>query len=524
MRLNVVAAASLILSFTVACGKKKEEHTVIAPLSVEGYESLRDVRDAPQPAAATAAAVVKIGLANGSSATGFFISADGLMVTNNHVIGSETCVRAGCYVTLSFEYQRGGAYKDVDVFAEPVAVNSTLDVNLIQIKSLDDKGAAAGALATPAFLTWRKAAAKDLVGEKIYIVGHPLGALKKWSAGTVYAYSHDWIYSDAFTMPGDSGSPLVDQNGQVVGINHRGGDSREDLDAKGYESREIATSSGAFLDSIGSDGLSLTGAARPASVTASLLDLNAIAADEIAAKSDFVLMARAIPTGFKLTGGGIDPAAVVTAKASACDAGLKAKTDGVTPEDQAAPLLDHCLGARTFFNCGDRSIDGGYKSCPSGADASVWLKRFDDAAIAYGDLSLGKPYYALVASSRSLYSGVKDRRTAAAAALNRYLAARNPAPDISLAYAELLTSLDGQGLMWQGTDLVDLVTSYEVKGDAARFASTVAYSYTQLDDLGLIPKGAAKDRYAEILANPEVSLGQKLYIESFAFEIGYLDP
>lgn len=195
-------------------------------------------------------------------------------------------------------------------------------------------------------------------------------------------------------------------------------------------------------------------------------------------------------------------------------------TDAFTlPGDSGSPVLDE-----NGQVCADPSAGAGYKICPTGTEAAAWSKRFDQAALTYGSLSLGSPFHTIVAAAKSLHQSRNERRNAASDALRRYLLARNPPADIYLAYAELLSSNDGQGLVWNGTDLVDLVKAWKLEGDGARNATTVAYAFTEMEDLGLIPKGAARQRYAEILANPEVSLGDKLYVEAYAFDLGYLEP
>ena len=63
------------------------------------------------------------------SATAVFISPDGLLLTNNHVLGVSICPVEGCYVQLTFGDQRGVPVSPAEVvFAVPKAVNVGLDV------------------------------------------------------------------------------------------------------------------------------------------------------------------------------------------------------------------------------------------------------------------------------------------------------------------------------------------------------------------------------------------------------------
>src|SRR4051812_11010331 len=74
------------------------------------FYAYTDPSDAPEPIRAAAAAVVRIGTP-WSNATGSFISADGLLLTNNHVLGVEVCPREGCFAKLSFSYERGQPFQ-----------------------------------------------------------------------------------------------------------------------------------------------------------------------------------------------------------------------------------------------------------------------------------------------------------------------------------------------------------------------------------------------------------------------------
>lgn len=64
------------------------------------------------------------------------------------------------------------------------------------------------------------------VGELVFAVGSPLGMLGAVTSGIVYAVgpahrrgSHEWVQADLRLMPGNSGGPLADALGRVVGIN-----------------------------------------------------------------------------------------------------------------------------------------------------------------------------------------------------------------------------------------------------------------------------------------------------------------
>jgi len=63
------------------------------------------------------------------------------------------------------------------------------------------------------------------VGDLVAALGHPLGVLRTLTAGIVHALAPSrpggrrWIHADLRLAPGNSGGPLADTAGRVVGIN-----------------------------------------------------------------------------------------------------------------------------------------------------------------------------------------------------------------------------------------------------------------------------------------------------------------
>jgi serine protease Do len=57
------------------------------------------------------------------------------------------------------------------------------------------------------------------VGEVVLAVGNPFGLPRALSAGLVHAVDHRVIQADLRLAPGNSGGPLADARGAVVGLN-----------------------------------------------------------------------------------------------------------------------------------------------------------------------------------------------------------------------------------------------------------------------------------------------------------------
>ena len=143
-----------------------------------------------------------------SVGTGMFITSDGFMITNSHVIGNSK----SSFVTITTH--NGEEYPAV-----VVGFDKTTDLAVLKT---DDHGF------TPAEF----GSADDLkIGQWVIAIGNPGGSSFSGSLTrgvisgldrTVGEYSSNgmtYIQTDAAINPGNSGGPLVNMYGQVVGIN-----------------------------------------------------------------------------------------------------------------------------------------------------------------------------------------------------------------------------------------------------------------------------------------------------------------
>jgi serine protease Do len=152
----------------------------------------------------------EIGQADGSGAgSGFIISEDGLAVTNNHVVAG-----AG-----TLEVYIGGD-TDKGYNASIVGVSECNDLALIKIRTDEDLP----------HLTWYDGDVKP--GLEVHAAGFPLGdpeytltngSITKAKAGgdlTGTSSIDHTVEHDADTQPGNSGGPLVTDDGQVVAVHY----------------------------------------------------------------------------------------------------------------------------------------------------------------------------------------------------------------------------------------------------------------------------------------------------------------
>jgi serine protease Do len=135
--------------------------------------------------------------------SGFLITPDGYILTNNHVVGNSDRV--------SVQLLDGREYK-----AEIVGTDPGSDLAVIKVDETDLPFLQLGD------------SEKLEVGDWVLAVGNPFGLSHTLTAGVVSAKGRsgmglndyeDFIQTDAAINPGNSGGPLVNLDGDVVGIN-----------------------------------------------------------------------------------------------------------------------------------------------------------------------------------------------------------------------------------------------------------------------------------------------------------------
>lgn len=140
----------------------------------------------------------------GSLGSGFIISADGYIVTNNHVVASADEIK----VKLRDDGK--------DYPAKIIGRDKETDLALLKIEAGKDLP----------FLEFANSE-KSEVGEWVLAIGNPFGLGHTVTKGIISAKGRiigagpfdNFIQTDASINPGNSGGPLIDMQGQVVGIN-----------------------------------------------------------------------------------------------------------------------------------------------------------------------------------------------------------------------------------------------------------------------------------------------------------------
>src|SRR5262249_36007924 len=137
-----------------------------------------------------------------SLGSGFLISADGYIVTNNHV------VNGGTHVTVTL-------HGDDEVDAEIVGVDESTDLAVLKLVQEGD-------LPFVEFATEERVR----VGDWVVAVGNPFGLGGTATAGIISASGreiggqyNDFLQIDAPINRGNSGGPTFNLDGQVIGVN-----------------------------------------------------------------------------------------------------------------------------------------------------------------------------------------------------------------------------------------------------------------------------------------------------------------
>ena len=135
--------------------------------------------------------------------SGFIISEDGYIMTNNHVVGDADVITVKLNDGREFKAERIGGDEKADVAVVKIDGENLPTLPLGNSDSLQ-------------------------VGEWVIAIGNPFGLAETLTFGIVSAKGRntvgindyeDFIQTDAAINPGNSGGPLINLDGQAIGIN-----------------------------------------------------------------------------------------------------------------------------------------------------------------------------------------------------------------------------------------------------------------------------------------------------------------
>jgi len=137
-----------------------------------------------------------------SLGSGFIISPDGYILTNNHVVDKAKDIKVALADGRVFDAKLIGRSREIDIALIKVEVDNLPSVVLGDSDALE-------------------------VGDWVVAIGNPFGLSETVTAGIVSAKGRvigagpydDLIQTDAAINPGNSGGPLFNTKGEVVGMN-----------------------------------------------------------------------------------------------------------------------------------------------------------------------------------------------------------------------------------------------------------------------------------------------------------------
>ena len=140
--------------------------------------------------------------ANNSIGSGVIFSEDGYIVTNTHIISGNKLIKVKLYNGEEFDANLIGA--DVNADIAVLKINSNSVLKPINVSNSDDLK----------------------IGDKVLAIGNPYGIGISVSSGIISATGRDYgnpylelIQTDAAINPGNSGGALINENGNLIGIN-----------------------------------------------------------------------------------------------------------------------------------------------------------------------------------------------------------------------------------------------------------------------------------------------------------------
>jgi len=468
------------------------------------YSAFKDIRTVENPVIQQAAkAVVLVELPQGSG-TGFFVDGGTKLITNNHVVGASNCLKSGCYIDIIAEFEAGTEPSpSIKLFAVPEKLSPGYDISVLAVFDAATKSP----FTFPASLTIDARPAAELIGQHVTLVGHPLGALKKASIGTILSEEGPWLKADFFNLAGTSGSPVLAPDGRVVGINHRGVFDGSSLTGYGAENFALISSGYAIEQ--------LLGNSAPESL-ALLEEASLRTEGEVLAALPALLNAKigALPIGQENTS-----TSILEILANSCDRGLQ-KTSYADP-DAINAALAACYDALRWINCGSKKVEQ-HTSCPTKEVQAAWITRWENARVKKDQFwQKATVEYKELQTSRAFATSRFDAEDKFSAAYNAQLDRVQLKVDLSLA-GKIVYLLDNTRTNYGGVNLNEMLLNYKNVPGYENHAYWIFLGYVSLLDCEIVTEAALKETVLNLVQNKNVSLLNKLDIEAYAHYLGFL--
>nr|WSY56782.1 serine protease [Streptomyces sp. NBC_00886] len=177
--------------------------------------------------ARAARAVARVSIIRGGRRAGFgtgFLVGERLLLTNNHVL-PDVATATGSFAEFDFESDADGVSKPVDSYDlapdDLFVTDPALDYTLVAV-GVGSDGRRPGAV--HGWLRLIAQQGKIVIGEPVNIVGHPEARLKEVAvrANELLNQLPQFLHYRTDTEPGNSGSPVFNDQWEVVALHHAG--------------------------------------------------------------------------------------------------------------------------------------------------------------------------------------------------------------------------------------------------------------------------------------------------------------
>lgn len=147
----------------------------------------------------------------GASSSGFVVSERGFLLTNAHAVLNEA---GEIYQNIIVKTKSGEYRAFVIATGKPAdGINDSIDLCLLYVRELRVKPNVIGDVS------------KIRNGQKVYLIGNSLGSGTCITSGiisdkerAIEGLSYPYIMTDAAANPGNSGGPLYNEQGEIIGV------------------------------------------------------------------------------------------------------------------------------------------------------------------------------------------------------------------------------------------------------------------------------------------------------------------
>ncbi len=145
--------------------------------------------------------------------TGWFCSPSGYVITNHHVVAGERTIGV-----TAFRREEGRFEKQVYKKVKLVALNEHIDLALLKVEEDLD-------MEIPQLYLGDSTVVKE--GDEVFTIGNPMGLERSASQGIISKINRNfegrlYVQTTAPIAPGNSGGPLFNERGEVIGVTNMG--------------------------------------------------------------------------------------------------------------------------------------------------------------------------------------------------------------------------------------------------------------------------------------------------------------